>query len=179
MPEDEDECPEDYVPPLGPLVSRRAESAGAGGPEPTPSPAPGPVPFPGITPRPIPGPGPRPVPVEEEVENFSFPKNAGTQSFGIGSAILDFRLGTAVFIGGSGQISDQLKDPNGFVRSFFIEPDQDVIVLLGGRAPYTCPANVMTGFIFAKYFQAEIRTTAVTLLKVYASTDPRGGLVRG
>ncbi len=128
----------------------------------------------------FPRPAGKPI-VEPELEIYiTFPAAGGTKSVTAGDLILDFTQGEARLPGGTKEkLSGKLPSKQDFVRSFFCEPDQDVAVSLDGLGYYTIPANSMTGIIFQRYRTAQMKLTATTNLKVFASTDPRGGLVRG
>ena len=140
---------------------------------------------PGPYPIPVPPVSLVPVPIPRECvcvrpgNYVTLPASGGNQAVGIGRTTIDFVAGVVQLAGGgTARLSDSVR-PGEFMRSFFCEPDQDIDVALNEKGFYRFPANQLTGIIFFEFITVQITTTVATNLRVFASPDPRGGIVRG
>lgn len=110
----------------------------------------------------------------------TFPADGGTESVAAGDLLLNFEDGSVRMPNGTEKkLSNKLEgSEHEYMRAIFIDnPDQDIKMNLDGMGWFTVEANTLRGVIFQPFLKCHIRTTTTTSLKIFASTDARGGIV--
>lgn len=111
---------------------------------------------------------------------FTYPGEGGTKSVAKGDLVIDFWCGEVRVPGEDDErISGKLEGSgHDYCRAVFIDhPDQDVNVSLDGGGKFEIKAETMRGVIFQEFRTLKIVTTTTTAIRVFASTNPRGGIV--
>lgn len=106
-----------------------------------------------------------------------WPTGGGTQSVGAGDTTIDFEEGLAKLPNGNRQyLKRKLKGSQFKYVYVTIHTNQEIDVELEpGAGLWTVSANQFYSFLFIPCKFLRIVTTTTTNLRVFASTDPRGG----